>query len=111
MSVRPYLSTLPLASTAALVPVAAAFGQSASSPPEIPADFADAPAIVVEHEVDWDLWIGKSSTRVKKRVLIRRDAGSEQADQSIFFYTPDSELRHFSARTIQPDGSVVPVPE
>lgn len=78
---------------------------------EIPAKFADAPAIMLEARYEWDLVPSRRATvSVHRRLLIRDRAGFDHADQSLFWDTSYSNLESFQARTVRPDGKVIEVP-
>jgi Domain of Unknown Function with PDB structure (DUF3857) len=81
------------------------------SRPAVPERFAGAAAVVLEQEVGWDVSLNKSAKRVRKRVLVLRDAGSDQADQFFRYDSKISVVRSFTARTVQPDGTILQVPQ
>jgi uncharacterized protein DUF3857 len=78
--------------------------------PDVPERFAGAAAVVLDHEVGWDVALDKNAMRVRKRVLVLRDAGGDQADQFFYYDSKSSGVRSFTARTVQPDGTILPVP-
>ncbi len=86
---------------------------SAASTPvtvrEVPEQFADAPAVVLDEMHRWIVWPGKSSKFERRRVRILTREGFDQADQVIFYSATDSRLRGFKARTVLPDGTSRPV--
>jgi hypothetical protein len=76
--------------------------------PEIPAEFADAPAIVL---FKWEHWVviprsTESRAQYGRRVLIRSERGLDEANQYFTYDAKESYLEEFEGRTICPDGTI-----
>ena len=76
--------------------------------PEIPAEFADAPAIVLSKWEHWVVIPRSTESRVQygRRVLIRSERGLDQANQHFTYDAKESYLEEFEGRTICPDGTI-----
>jgi hypothetical protein len=76
--------------------------------PEIPAEFADAPAIVLSKSEHWVVVPRSTESRVQygRRVLIRSESGLDQANQHFTYDAEESYLELFKGQTICPDGTV-----
>ncbi len=80
--------------------------------PEIPAAFADASAVVLLDDHEWGIRPGRDGTyEVRRKILVRDPSAFHLADQHIFYDGFEDELSLFSAATVQPDGTRVPVDE
>ncbi len=85
------------------------------SPPDISAQAASAPAVVLEHSETWTPDPFHSTRTIKKRVRINSAAGEKYANQTIWYGgergdTHRMKLLSFSGRTIGPDGVAVEIP-
>lgn len=103
---------------AALLGAAPSLGAvPASSPPpappipDIPEEFANAPAVVLEDTTTWTIAAdGTSARTIRERILLRKREGFEKADRAISYHTGTSQIRNFRARTVRADGTVVSIP-
>jgi hypothetical protein len=99
---------LALLAALAVAGPAAGAGDPEYKVPEIPAEFADAPAIVL---FKWEHWVviprsTESRALYGRRVLIRNARGLDQANQVFSYDAKESYLEEFEGRTICPDGTV-----
>lgn len=89
-----------------------------AAPPAPPAgwekEVAEAPAVVLEDIEDYYVSYFKTVLAIKKRIKINSSAGLDWANQSVDYGGSTEEqyeekLTEFSAQTVRPDGTVVPV--
>ena len=82
-----------------------------TSPP-VPAKFKSAPAVVLKETRAWNVVpLRYADFDVSERVLIQDPRGFAEADRAILYDSKRSKLQGFSARTIQPNGTIVEVPQ
>lgn len=79
---------------------------------ELPEEFRDAPAVMLEDTRTWDLVPSRRATfKVRRRLLVLERRGFRFADQHVSYDKREGEIESFYARTILPDGEIIPVPE
>ena len=80
--------------------------------PEIPEEFRDAPAVVLEDRRSWEIFPRSyAEYKVKQRILVTDPRGFDAADQLIVYDAHDSEISSLRARTVLLNGEVVDVTE
>jgi len=79
---------------------------------ELPEQFRDAPAVVLQDTRDWEVEpLRRATYTVRRRLLVLDRRGFRFADQHISYDKRRGRIESFYARTILPDGEIVPVPE